>query len=224
MKSSAFPLLILCLCLAACATERPVSILEMAATRDEAVSQGCVSIFPRGRWQFIHSIEFSLQDGSGSTVIGVTSLDGDEIACALMTVEGFTLFEAVARRGGALEVRRAVPPFDKPAFAQGLMHDVRLIFLAPATENVRYGRLADNTPVCRFTGDDGRVTDIMPAVAGCWQINTFTAELTMDRSLVGRSCRKTGDTPIPAYLELKHFGQGDYALKMNLINAENLNR
>jgi hypothetical protein len=117
-----------------------------------------------------------------------------------------------------------VSPFDKPAFAEGLMHDVRMIFLAPATENVRYGRLVDNTPVCRFTGDDGRVTDIMPAVAGGWQINTFTAELTMDRSLVGRSCRQTGDTPIPAYLELKDFDQGGYALKMNLINAENLNR
>ncbi|MBI5556872.1 MAG: hypothetical protein HY885_04490 [Deltaproteobacteria bacterium] len=224
MKSPVCVFFILLLCLTACAAERQRAMPEMTATQDEAVGEECVAIFPRGRWQFIHAIDFSLGDGSGSTVIGLTSLDGDGFGCALLTIEGFTLFEAVCRGDGAVEVRRAVSPFDKPGFAEGLMRDVRMIFLAPATDNVRYGWLAGHVPVCRFTGADGLITDIMPAVAGCWRINTFTPALAGNRSLIGRSCRKIDDIPIPAYLELKDSGQADYTLKLTLLTAENLNR
>ena len=75
-----------------------------------------------------------MADGPVSTVIGVTSLAGDEISCALMTVEGLTLFAAVFKTGAEPEVRRAVPPFDRPGFARGLMADVRTIFVQPPAE------------------------------------------------------------------------------------------
>ncbi|MBU4262435.1 MAG: hypothetical protein KKC76_11290 [Proteobacteria bacterium] len=224
MKPSALPLLLLLLCLAACTTQSRMSLPELTVIQDETSRGDCTVIFPQGRWQFTHAIDFSLADGSGTIVIGVTSLDGDELACVLMTIEGFTLFEAIYREGEVLEVRRAAAPFDKPAFAEGLMHDVLMIFQTPAAEKVRYGHLADNTPVCRFTGDDGWITDIMLTADGCWQINAFTPELTKDRSLVGRSCRSMDDTPIPAYLELQNLGRAGYTLKMRLISAENLNR
>lgn len=223
MKRAAFLLIILLLGLAACAAEKNIPLPELAATEDAGMGRRCAAIFPEGRWQFIHAIDFSLQNGTGSSMIGVMTLNGNEIACALMTVEGFTLFEAVHREGEALEVRRAVPPFDKPAFAEGLMGDVRAIFRLPPGENVRYGR-SDNTPVCRYTGADGRVSDILPTADACWQINTFTPGLIMDRAIVGHSCRMMGDKPIPEYLELKGFGPSDYTLKMTLLNAENLNR
>lgn len=220
MKPPAFFLLILLLGLVGCAAQQP-SLPELIAEAGE--ERGCAAVFPQGRWEFVHTIEFSMADGSGATVLGVTSLAGDEIACALMTVEGFTLFEAVYREKGGLEVRRAVPPFDKPAFAAGLMEDVRTIFRAPSPAKVQYGSVAGNIPTCRYTGGDGRITDILPAMAGCWQIRTYGADQALSRSVAGRSCRKEGESLIPEYLELKGFGPSNYTLKMTLIHVENLN-
>ncbi|MDO9068841.1 MAG: hypothetical protein Q7W05_10360, partial [Deltaproteobacteria bacterium] len=134
----------------------------------------------------------------------------------------FTLFEAAYQEGKGLAVKRAVPPFDKPAFGEGLMRDVRTIFLAPSAQTMRYGRSADNAPVCRYTGIDGRILDILPATDDCWQIRSYTSDRVMDRSIVGRSCRKEGDNLIPEHLELRGFGQTDYTLKMTLIHAENM--
>lgn len=220
MKPSALPLFLLLLCLPACAAKQQLSLPELIF--DGKANTGCEAVFPQGHWQFVHSIDFSLKDGSGSTVIGVTRLTDDEIACALMTVEGFTLFEAVYRQKEGLEVRRAVEPFDKPAFAEGLMTDVRAIFRAPSLHNGQYGRLAGNVQTCRYTGVDGRITDIQPAIDDCWQIQTYSADHTMERAIVGRACQKRGESLVPLHLELKGFGQTDYTLKMTLIQAENL--
>ncbi len=221
MKLSAFLPFILLLGLTACVAEQQLSLPQLAA--DAREDRGCESVFPQGRWQFVHTIDFSMADGSGSTVIGVTSLAGDEITCALMTVEGFTLFEAVYRGKEGLEVRRAVPPFDKPAFAAGLMEDVRTLFRAPSPAKVQYGRAGGTIPICRYPGVEGRITDILPAMDGCWQIRTYGADLALSRSVVGHSCRKEGESLIPEYLELKGFGPTNYTLKMTLIHAENLN-
>jgi hypothetical protein len=219
-----FLLSILFLFLAACAAERRPMPELTALTGSENVTgaKDCAAVYPQGRWQFVHSIDFSMQDGSGGTVIGVTSLAGDEITCVLMTIEGFTLFEAAYLEGKGLAVKRAVPPFDKPAFGEGLMSDVRTIFVAPPGQTMRYGRAADNGPICRYVGSDGRTLDILPATDDCWQIRSYTSDHVMDRSIVGRSCRKMGDSLIPEHLELKGFGQTGYTLKMTLINAENL--
>lgn len=221
MKPPAFLLLILLLGLPGCAAQQP-SLPELTPGTGAGEERGCAAVFPQGRWEFVHTIEFSMADGSGATVLGVTSLAGEEIACALMTVEGFTLFEAVYREKGGLEVRRAVPPFDKPAFAAGLMDDVRTIFRAPSSAKVQYGRVADNIPTCRYIGVEGRITDILPAMDGCWQIRTYGADQAMRRSVTGRSCRKEGESLIPEYLELKGFGPTHYTLKMTLIHVENL--
>ena len=220
MKYSAFLLISLLLSLTGCAARQP-SLPELTA--DAREDRGCESVFPQGRWEFVHTIDFSMADGSGATVIGVTMLAGDEIACALMTIEGFTLFEAVYRQKGGLEVRRAVPPFDKPVFAEGLMEDVRTIFRTPSPAKVQYGRSGDNVQMCRYSGGDGRITDIRSALDGCWQIQTYGADQTMNRSVVGRSCRKEGESLIPEHLQLKGFGITNYTLKMTLIHAENLN-
>jgi hypothetical protein len=198
MKLSAFFLLILLLGLTGCAAQQP-SLPEL--TVEAGGEQGCAAVFPQGRWEFVHTIEFSMADGS----------------------EGFTLFEAVDREKGGLEVRRAVPPFDKPAFAAGLMEDVRTIFRVPSPAKVQYGSVADNNPTCRYTGVDGRITDILPVMDGCWQIRTYGADQALSRSIAGRSCRKEGETMIPEYLELKGFAPTNYTLKMTLIHVENLN-
>ncbi len=186
--------------------------------------KSCEAVFPQGHWQFVHSIHFLTNSGAGGTVIGVISLNQDEIASALMTVEGFTLFAAVLSEGKGLEVQRAVAPFDKPAFAEGLMRDVQTIFFAPRAESMLYGQSADKEPVCRYTTSNGSIIDVLPTADGCWQIKTYTAALTLERSIVGRSCRKNDNSLIPESLKLKGFGQADYTLQMTLIDAEKLSR
>lgn len=225
MKSPWLFLLVLLLCLAGCAAERQPSMPALATVQNGAEATGDDQVFPRGRWQFVHAIDFSIAGHAGAQVLGVTSLTGEEMACALMTVEGFTLFEAVYRQGEGVDVRRAVPPFDKPAFAAGLMTDVRTIFLAPGAASRQCGRAADGTSLCRYTEADGEVTDIvLPATGECWQIRTYGADQRLVRSVVGRSCRKMGALLVPEYLELKGFGPANYTLKMTLIRAENLGR
>lgn len=227
MRPAAAPLLallsLLLLALTACTASSRRQMPELTAIQAPQGANGCGSVFPRGRWQFVHAIEFAMQEGSGSTVIGITTLAPGSISCALTTVEGFTLFEAIYHDGKGLEVQRAVPPFDKPAFAEGLIEDVQAIFLAPLSTTMRYGAIAGKMAGCRYSATDGRITDIIPAHDDCWQIQTYTAGMDLNRSIVGRSCRKEGDILIPEQIELRGFGQTGYTLKMTLIQAENLN-
>lgn len=218
----------LCLCLSAilffivaCAAERQLGLPSLTVAEDAHGGNGCADIFPQGRWQFVHSIDFSMRDGSGTTVVGVITLAGNNIECALITPEGLTIFEAVFHHDNNFEVRRAVPPFDTPEFAKGLIRDIRAIFQAPPSITMTAGKFAGGNPVCRYTAPGGSVIDILPQVDECWQIKSYTKELEMDRSIVGRSCRKRGSSLIPDYLELQAPGRNGYTLKMNLIRADN---
>lgn len=224
MKVHLFCLALLPLLLTSCATETPQRLPEFVPESSRPLSteqkKSCASVYPAGRWQFAHAIEFTLADGSGNTVIGVTVLEGNEVSSTLMTIEGLTLFEA--RFTDKLEVMRAVPPFDKPSFAAGLMDDVRAIFSRPPGKNVRYGRFGENGAWCRITADDGRVTDIMVEDNDGWQINTYSAELIRTRTIIAGAC-KTGDLNlIPENLELTVPGPTGYTLKITLMSAEKM--
>jgi len=205
--------------LVACAPARRSVLPALTIDRQEQVH--CAKVFPKGHWQFVHSIDFSLGDGTGSTVIGVTTLDGDEIDCALITVEGLTLFEAAYHGDQRFEVERAVPPFDRPGFAKGLIADIRTIFQAPQGR-VRVGYLEDGKASCRSTGPDGSVVDILLDVDDCWQIKSYTAEQFLDRRIVARDCTTRKSDLIPEVIELTGYGRRGYSLKMTLMRADYL--
>jgi hypothetical protein len=177
----------------------------------------CVKIFPTGHWQLSHLITFALAGGSG-TAVGVVVLNGEETRCALVSVEGLTLFAAQATGGNPPEVTRALPPFDKPDFAEGLMRDIRTIFRFPPG-NAEYGQLADGTPVCRYSGPT--VTDVLPAEDGCWSIATYGGQ-TRTRLIRARSCRMIGSTAVAEELELVAAEPAGYTLNMQLISAEHV--
>ncbi len=219
MKLQFLLLSVVMICLAACAADKPYRLPDLNGSQSLQGIDSCTRVFPKGRWQFVHAIEFSLKDGAGSTVIGVTTLTDNSIECGLMTVEGFTLFEAVSRHGQQLKVSRAVPPFDNPEFAAGLMGDIRAIFRPPVASTVRYGEVVE-VPVCRHIMPDGRVVDVLSSVDDCWAIRSYTAEMEMDRSIFGRSCRKTGSNFIPENLVLQTYGQAGYTLNLKLIRAD----
>lgn len=220
MRSSLLPLLMVFLGLAACAGQGLPRLPELAPGGDRDQERRCAGIFPRGDWQLTHSIEFSLRGGHGSTVIGVTRLSGEEIGCALMTVEGFTLFAALYRPEEGIVVERAVPPFDAPSFAGGLLADVRLIFTAPEAAGLSTGTLPDGTPVCRYDGAGGGTLDLLAGTGGCWQLKSYDQEGLLARAVTARSCRPIGGAMIPASLELQRFGPAGYTLRMNLLAAE----
>lgn len=175
---------------------------ETASRHGEAAV--CRSVFPQGNWQFVHTIDFSLKSGGGSTVMGVTALTPDSLECALVTPEGFTLFSGILDQENHLQVNRAVPPFDKPAFAQGMLEDLQAIFREPVGTEVQLGRLGDPpAAVCRYTDDANKVTDVFPDKNTdiCWQIRNYTANKTANkkliRSVIAQSCQTTGPVHIP---------------------------
>lgn len=225
MKIRLFCLGMVLFLLISCAAEKPERLPKFVPAAPPSLTTDqkntCASVYPEGRWQFTHVIEFMLAGGGGNTVIGVTVLDGNTINCALLTIEGLTLF--AARYTDRLEVLRAVPPFDRPAFGAGLMDDVRAIFVRPPGKNIQYGSLRENPVGCRITEDDGRVTDVMPSDNDCWRISTSSAESIKTRTIIARSCKTVESIRIPEKLELTVPGPTGYTLKMNLMSAEKLN-
>lgn len=200
-------------------------LTEMASGHRDITD--CHSVFPQGSWQFVHSIDFTMKNGGGSTVVGATALTPNSLGCALVTPEGFTLFSGTLDQENHFEVKRAVPPFDKPAFAQGLLKDLRAIFRQPVAAKVQRGHLGDPPAaetLCRYTDGASRVTDIFPHENAdtCWQIHNYTADKELTRSIIAQSCQQTSPAPIPQELELQTYGPTGYILKMNLISAEHL--
>ena len=214
--------MMLLLLLAGCAVEQQIRLPEMLGTKvDEQKIAACAAIFPEGKWQFVHSIEFTMKDGAGPPLIGVTTVDGSDIGCALITVEGLTLFEAVYQDKKSVVVRRALPPFDKPEFARGLIDDIRAIFQPPKAE-VLTGQLVGAKAICRYKERSGGIVDIEVTADDCWQRKEYSPQSLLQRSITGRSCRKNGPGLIPEYLELKTYGQSGYILQMTLIRADTI--
>ncbi len=217
MKLPFFCLTITLFSLVACVPAGRLVLPELQI--DNKVKAACEKVFPQGHWQFVHSIDFSLEGGAGTTVIGVTNLDGDEMSCALITVEGLTLFEATSHGDRSFEVGRALPPFDRAGFARGLIDDIRTIFLPPeGRESV--GSLKDGTAICRSFQPDGSVVDVQLVEDGCWQIRRYDAESTLERRIAARNCTQKVSGLIPDLIELTGYGRHGYSLKMTLIRAE----
>lgn len=219
--NSLLPALTLFLLLSGCAVKTQQIQLftsELTGPTREETAMSCAAVYPKGNWQFVHKIEFTMADGSGSSVLGVTVLDADALSCVLMTTEGFSLFEV--RLTDTLQVLRAVPPFDGPEFAEALMRDVQAIFVQPRGQKQQYGTLDDSMNCCRTTSANSRLTtDILFTTNNCWQINTFDVQQKMVRSITARSCRVIGTTVIPEQLELTVPGPTGYTLKMTLVEA-----
>jgi hypothetical protein len=218
-----FPLLVYAFLLLTACAEKQASLPVLLETQAvQGQEYDCSSVFPRfsqdGKWQFVHTIDFTLKSGGGSTVVGVTALTPDNLECALVTPEGFTLFAGTLHREKGFEVSRAVPPFDKPAFAQGMMEDLRAIFRESVGGEKLCGQLIDGPAadsICRYTAADGGVTDVLPGgdADACWRIRNYTTDGSLSRSITARSCRKTGAADIPRQLELKTYGLTGYTLK-----------
>lgn len=214
------PWLFLVFVLSACGTAQTPP--QFVTLRPLAPPLSCAEFFPQGDWQYVHAIRFHLASGGGGSAIGVVVLSGQDIRCALTTVEGLTLFEGRVKGSGPVEILRALPPFDRQHFADNLLKDIRTLFIPPLGL-VRQGQLADKARVCRYETADGAIADIMETKDGCWRLQTYNPEPQRNRSVRAYSCEWTAQSGLmPSQLELIAPGRNGYTINLRLISAQRL--
>lgn len=188
----------------------------------DAKEESCERAFVQGDWQFVHSINFAMHTGYGATLVGVTVLQGKKLKTVLMGVEGFVLFEAEQEGRGRIVVRRAMPPFDKTGFADGLMSDVQMLFVEPEYT----GRmLAENTGgdrICRYTAENNQVTDVVTAKQGWNRINLYDKQGMLQQEITAQNYKKVAGENVPERIQLTAHGVQGYTLRMQLLSADKL--
>ncbi|MEW6670930.1 MAG: hypothetical protein AB1427_04455 [Thermodesulfobacteriota bacterium] len=184
----------------------------------------CRRLFLPGRWQFQHAIEATLPGGKKSILMGVSvvSSTNGSIHCILLTVEGLVVFDAEFDQG--IRVLRALPPFDSEHFAQGLINDIRLIFLMPEGPLAESGTLQNGSPICRYRQPDKAVVDIVKNSERHWTLRQYDRWLAKKRTVdffFNDSFRFDG-LQTPVRLKLISHGFDGYTLDMDLIEAVSL--
>jgi hypothetical protein len=130
----------------------------------------------------------------------------------LLSPEGITLFDASTGAAG-VTIHRAVPPFDRPAFAGGLMSDVAHAYLAPTGEPAAIGVGSKGETVCRWSEQANDTIDVVLRADGPRAIRTFhEGHLTREIDLLGAA--KDG------YFPAVHLHTGRYDLDMRLVDHE----
>ena len=210
-------LLVLTLLLASCSH---LPVIKPAATpaAAQAIVEQCTRPFPRVPSRFIHTLEVVLPGGSSGMLMGITLVDpkAKTIRSAILTIEGFVLFDARLDRD--IQVERAVPPFDKPSFAANLIEDVRLMYLPPQALPAQTGILEDGSAICRYTGESGTTLDVISHRDGTWEIGKYTGSEQRLRR-IRASALHNG---LAGEIELNGYAAWDYTLRLKLISAEEM--
>lgn len=139
------------------------------------------SIFPEGTWQFLHFIRAEMPGGRTFVMMGLTLMSSrlHTRRSVIMTIEGFVIFDGEYDRG--VTVHRALPPFDSPHFAGGLMEDIRLIFFEPEGPVVAFGELENGSVVRRHLSPDGSTVDIEALGDRDWRIRRYSPAQRLTR-------------------------------------------
>lgn len=179
----------------------------------------CDRIFPQGNWQLLHAIEATAPGDRKQTILGLSQISsGDHSAhCVMMTLEGMVLFEA--HFDGTIDVGRAVPPFDKPGMAEGIIEDLRLIFFPPDMPKTQTGTFTKHERVCRYPLPDGGALDIEIGNDGRWLIHKYSRLNRVVRTVRSESEPKPSPHGMPERITLEAHGLTGYRLNLTLIEA-----
>lgn len=197
--------------------------IQMPSATDALPSHmECRALFPQGRWQLHHAIEATPPGGGKTLLTGVTVISSQNrsIDFALMSVEGLVIFSG--RFDGDLTIDRAIAPFDRPGFAQGLMDDLNLLFLAPQGPLCMTGLVAQQNRICRYCLPE-KTTDIIVTNDPEWQIRQYSSRKRLSRSIDADNIADIANTPFARKLTLKNHGLLGYQLVLKLLEAIPLN-
>ena len=188
--------------------------------RNDAI-QTCNHLFSKGRWQLTHTIEAIVPGGKKIGLVGASVVSPHErtIQCALMTVEGFVLFSGCYDEKLAIE--RAVSPFDRPGFAEGLINDLRLLFLKPKASRIKTG-FVDGMHVCRFMSSTEGAIDILFGNDQTWKVHKYSLNHKLERTIEARGQMLTDETDGTFFakkMTLKRHGILGYQLNLQLVEA-----
>jgi hypothetical protein len=177
---------------------------------------GCYAIFPAEPWESVHKIEATIKGGS-SSLLGVTKGEPSErrLQSVLLSSEGFILFDAERRESG-IAVRKAVAPFDSPAFAGGLMEDVSFFFLPPTTKPTTWRKKTDGTMICKWEEPDNPHTEITGSMDSGWRMlrRDKYGEVIKEVVLSGPFLKG-----LASRMDLRASKPAPYRLRMTLIQA-----
>ncbi len=176
---------------------------------------GCYAIFPAGPWESVHKIEATFGRVSTS-LIGVTKGEPSErrLQSVLLTPEGFILFDAERWIRG-ISVKRAVAPFDSPAFARGLIEDVSFLFFPPAGKPTTWGKETDGTIICKWENPENS-TEITGSMDKSWRILRRDKYGEVIKEIVLSGPFLNG---LASGIEYRAFKPAPYTLKMTLIQT-----
>jgi hypothetical protein len=205
---------ILLLALAACA-HRP-AFQSVDAGRAAPIAVACRSCFLEGRWQLVHTIQAHLPGGRQTTLTGavVLSTADRSVHCVLMTLEGVVLFDALDQ-DGHLTVSRALGPFANDHFAEGLVADIRFMFLAPDGGMAAAGHFGDGDAGCRYPAAGDRTLDLIVRPGG-WQLRQYDPSGRLRRTLTADGAEAGAPAP---HMTLEAAGSPGYRLSMTLVDA-----
>jgi hypothetical protein len=175
----------------------------------------CYAIFPGEPWESVHKLEGTIRGGGSFSLLGVTKGEPSErrLQSLLLTPEGFILFDAELR-DGEMAVRKAVAPFDSPAFAGGLMEDVSLLFLPPHGKPRGWGKEKDGTMICNWEGPDDSETEIKGSMESGWRILRRDKYGEVIKEVVLKGPFVNG---LASHVELRTFEPASYTLRMTLV-------
>jgi hypothetical protein len=176
------------------------------------------NIFPEGEWQFLHSIKAELPSGGSFMSLGLTVMSSSKRTnrSVIMTFEGFVAFDG--EYDGRLIVHRALPPFDSPHFAGGLMEDIRLVFFEPEGSPAVSGRFDNGSAGCRYAASDGGFVDVERRNDRTWEVRRYSSEARLVRTVSAGQPSEAG-AGFPGTIELGAHGDQNYKLIMTLVEA-----
>jgi hypothetical protein len=206
----------LLLAVAGCAGLKPLTPLDPALKA--AVLEECRRPFLPGSYRLVHALETVMPNGSSGTAVGVLVADPrtQGFRTVMMTIEGFVLFDTEA--GKTLTVHRAVPPFDKPAFAEGLAEDIRLAFFAPEGEPASWGEGEEGARICRYDRPDGGLVEVATQRDGVVQVRLHGTGQGIEKRVTMSPPQRPG---LSETVEIRG-GWPSYRLRLRLLESEAL--
>ena len=119
----------------------------------------CDTLFPDTPWVATHVLEATLPGNQQGSFLAVVAAEAPgKFRSILVSVEGLALYDASFSYGRTV-VTRAVPPFDRPGFAQNMSADIQLLLFEPREPLREVGVTSQGFGACRWQRADGKTVE-----------------------------------------------------------------